>query len=174
MHPCMCKHLVPIDILLVPANNTIMQWRIRSSQSATSSTNSLKKLNQNDGKCSHLINISRVSSAYDWNKFSMAHNRSQLEVYVLDSSNWYRNLSKNILKCGELKLVKNKENAVDCKYMYSSGGSRISHGGRGPIGGVRGPLMWELFGKNKCENKRIGSCMGGVRPARPLPRSTNV
>ena len=39
-----------------------------------------------------------------------------------------------------------------------------------PLGG-RGPLAWELFGKNVCKNERIGS-HGGVYPARP-PRSAN-
>ena len=36
-----------------------------------------------------------------------------------------------------------------------------------PLGG-RGPPTWALFGENVCENERIGSHMGGVRPARPL------
>ena len=40
-------------------------------------------------------------------------------------------------------------------------------GGRGPVRGGRGPLMQALFGKNVCENKRIGS-HGGVRPANGL------
>ena len=54
-----------------------------------------------------------------------------------------------------------------------SGGSRISRrGGVDPLGG-HGPPMWVLFGKNVCENERIGSRRGGVRPARP-PRSANV
>ena len=39
--------------------------------------------------------------------------------------------------------------------------------GHGPVGG-HGPLTWVLFGKNICENERIGSHRGGVRRARPL------
>ena len=36
-----------------------------------------------------------------------------------------------------------------------------------PLGG-HGPPMWALFAENVCENERIGSRRGGVRPARPL------
>ena len=34
--------------------------------------------------------------------------------------------------------------------------------GHGPIFGGCGPLTWELFGENVCENERIGSHPGGV------------
>ena len=40
------------------------------------------------------------------------------------------------------------------------------------LGGC-GPLARVLFGENVCENDRIGSHRGGVRPARPPPRSAN-
>ena len=53
-----------------------------------------------------------------------------------------------------------------------SGRSRISHwGGAEPLGGHQ-PPTWVLFGKNVCENKRIGSCWGGMCQQRP-PRSAN-
>ena len=39
-------------------------------------------------------------------------------------------------------------------------------GGRAPVGG-HGPPMQALFGENVCENERIGSHRGRVRPARP-------
>ena len=45
-------------------------------------------------------------------------------------------------------------------------------GGVHPLGG-RGPPTWALFGENVCENERIGSHRGAVRPARP-PRSANA
>ena len=48
-----------------------------------------------------------------------------------------------------------------------------------PVGGApsrwwrgRQPLTWVLFGKNVCENERIGSCWGGYVLAAP-PRSAN-
>ena len=39
-----------------------------------------------------------------------------------------------------------------------------------PVGGGEGrqPLTLALFGKNVCENERIGSCWGGGRRRRPL------
>ena len=40
-----------------------------------------------------------------------------------------------------------------------------------PIG-AHGPPTWALFGKNVCENKRIGSHKGGHAPGTP-PRSAN-
>ena len=49
----------------------------------------------------------------------------------------------------------------------SSGGSRISLGGREPLGG-RGPPTQALLARNVCKNERIGSHSGGVRRARPL------
>ena len=39
-------------------------------------------------------------------------------------------------------------------------------GGRRVIGGHQ-PLMWVLFGKNVCENERIGSPWGGTHRQRP-------
>ena len=41
-----------------------------------------------------------------------------------------------------------------------------------PVRG-HGPVRGALFGKNVCENERIGSRRGGMLPARP-PRSANV
>ena len=47
-----------------------------------------------------------------------------------------------------------------------SGGSRISHRGRGPLGG-HGPLTWALFGKMFARTKELGP-VGGVHLAHPL------
>ena len=51
-------------------------------------------------------------------------------------------------------------------FVMYSGGSRI------PRRGGRGPSTWALFGKNVCENERIGSRRGRA-PGTP-PRSVNV
>ena len=55
---------------------------------------------------------------------------------------------------------------------HVSGGSRISRWG----GGGRRPPMWALFGKNVCENERIGSRLGGgsTRRQQPPPGSANA
>ena len=61
------------------------------------------------------------------------------------------------------------------KLGYPSGGSRISPwGGAEPLGRCQ-PLTWVLFGKNVCENERIGSCWGegGMHWWHP-PGSANV
>ena len=58
-----------------------------------------------------------------------------------------------------------------CTSMKCSGGSRIfRRGGVDSLGG-RGPPTWVLFGKNVCENERIGSCRGHA-PGTPS-RSAN-
>ena len=41
-----------------------------------------------------------------------------------------------------------------------------------PVGGCQ-PPMWVLFGKNICENERIGSCSGGTCQQHP-PGSANA
>ena len=41
-------------------------------------------------------------------------------------------------------------------------------GGRGPILGGFWPPTWALFSENVCENKRIGSCRGGMHQHAPL------
>ena len=56
-----------------------------------------------------------------------------------------------------------------CYNGHYSGGSRISRGGHAPVRGC-GPPTWALFGKNVCENERIGSHRGAVRRARPPPQ----
>ena len=51
-----------------------------------------------------------------------------------------------------------------------TGGSRISRrGGVDPLGG-RGPPTWVLFGKNVCENEKIGSHRGACAQHAPLIR----
>ena len=47
-------------------------------------------------------------------------------------------------------------------------------GGRRAVEG-RPPPMWALFGKNVCENERIGSCWrGGTHRRRPLGSANDV
>ena len=58
--------------------------------------------------------------------------------------------------------------------IFDSGGSRISHWGGGqPIGGHR-PPMHMLFGKNVCENERIGSCWGAHAGGAPGSANANA
>ena len=45
-------------------------------------------------------------------------------------------------------------------------------GGVHPLGGGLGSPTWALFGKNVCENERIGFHRGGHTPGTP-PRSAN-
>ena len=54
---------------------------------------------------------------------------------------------------------------------FPVGGRRPVRGRVDPLGG-HGPPMQALFGKNVCENKRIGSCRGRA-PGTP-PRSANA
>ena len=64
--------------------------------------------------------------------------------------------------------------AIECYCAVADPGFPVGGGGGAePLGG-RQPPTWVLFGKNVCENERIGSCWGGggggtcwQRPPRP-------
>ena len=54
-------------------------------------------------------------------------------------------------------------------YPVADPGFPVGGGGSAePLGGCQ-PLTWALFGKNVCENKRIGSCWGGEACAGGAP-----
>ena len=60
-------------------------------------------------------------------------------------------------------------------YFTKSGKKSVADPGF-PVGGVCRviggcqPLMWVLFGKNVCENERIGSCWEGARAGGAPPQ----